>query len=52
MSLTSTLYKLARVSGDARAVSKGPKAVGKRMARRAVNRRLGKFGFVLTRWPR
>lgn len=32
------LLKLRRVRGDARAVRKGPEAVGRRAGRRAVNR--------------
>lgn len=32
------LRKLRRVRGDARAVSQGPEAVGKRVGRRAINR--------------
>lgn len=36
------LYKTARVLGDIKAVSKGPKAVAKRIARRTVGRVVGK----------
>lgn len=32
------LLKLRKVRGDARAVQKGPEAVGKRAGRRAVNK--------------
>lgn len=35
-SLTSSLYRLARASATARAVTRGPGAVGKRMVRRRV----------------
>jgi hypothetical protein len=39
MNLTSALYKAARLSADARAISKGPGAVGKRIIRKAVYRK-------------
>lgn len=32
------LYMLARILGDVQAVSKGPRAVGRRVARRAAGR--------------
>jgi hypothetical protein len=38
MSLTSTLFKLARVSADARAVRRG--RVGQRLANKAIGRQL------------
>lgn len=42
MSLTSTLYRLARASATARAASKGPEALAKRQVRRKVYRAEGK----------
>ena len=50
MSITSGLFRLARLSADARAVSKGPKAVGKRIVRKAVGRSLARTGIF--RWPK
>lgn len=41
MTLTAWLFKLARLSADGRAVRKGPQAVVKRVARKAVFRRTG-----------
>lgn len=42
MSLTNTLFRLARVSADARAVRKGPGAVAKRVVRKSVYRAEGR----------
>ena len=42
MSITSALYKAARLSADGRAVSKGPKGVAKRASRREVYKNEGK----------
>ncbi len=50
MSVTSNLFKLARLSADARAVSKGPKAIGKRVVRKGVGRAVARTG--LFRWPK
>ena len=50
MSITSKLFKLARLSADARAVSRGPEAVGKRLVRKAVGRAWGRTG--IPRWPK
>lgn len=38
MSITNTLYRAARLSADARAVRKGPAAVGRRIVRKSVYR--------------
>lgn len=50
-SITSMLYKAARLSADARAVSRGPAAVGKRIVRKqvykSVNAPLNK---ILRKW--
>lgn len=47
MSLTSWLYKAARLSNTLRAVRKGPTAIAKRQVRKAayrgVNKQLGRF---------
>jgi hypothetical protein len=50
MSLTSSLFRLARLSATARAISKGPKATGKRTVRIGVGRLWGRSG--IPRWPR
>jgi hypothetical protein len=50
MSLTSTLFKLARLSATGRAARKGPAALGKRMIRKQVGRAWGRSG--IPRWPR
>lgn len=55
MSITSTLYKLARLSADARAVSRSiqtgsPKPIGKRLIRKAIGRGLARTGVF--RFPR
>lgn len=42
MNVTNTLYKLARASADARAISRGPGAVGKRILRKAAGRAYGR----------
>ena len=47
MSLTSKLFRAARLSADARAVSRGK--IGRRLVHKAVGR---KFGSLLYRWPR
>lgn len=39
-----TIYRLLRLLGDARAVSKGPGAVGKRLARRTYIRQAMRLG--------
>lgn len=41
MSLTSALYRAARMSANGRSVRKGPSAVVKRQVRRAVYRKEG-----------
>lgn len=50
MSLTSTLFRAARLSADLRAVRRGPKAVGKRIIRKGIGRAWGRTG--IPRWPR
>jgi hypothetical protein len=50
MSITSSLFKAARLSADLRAVSKGPDAIGKRIVRKAVGRSLARTGIF--RWPK
>ena len=42
MSLTNSLYRLARLSADGRAVRRGPSAVAKRAVRRRVYRSEGR----------
>ena len=49
-SLTSTLYRLARMSADFRAASRGPSAVGKRLVRKQIGRAWGRSG--IPRFPR
>lgn len=39
MSITSLLFRAARLSADARAIRKGPTAVGKRIVRKQVYKR-------------
>jgi hypothetical protein len=41
MSLTTWLYRAARLSADINAVRRGPRAVGKRLLRKAVGRAWG-----------
>jgi hypothetical protein len=50
MTLTSMLFRLARLSATGRAVRRGPKALAKRQVRRAVGRAWGRSG--IPRWPR
>ena len=50
MSLTSQLFRAARLSANARAVRRGPAAMGKRMVRRSIGRAWGRSG--IPRWPR
>jgi hypothetical protein len=50
MSLTSMLYKAARMSATGRAARKGPSALGKRYVRKAVGRSVARTGIF--RWPR
>jgi len=50
MSLTSMLFRAARLSATARAASRGPKALGKRAVRIGVGRAWGRSG--IPRWPR
>ena len=50
MSLTSSLFKLARLSATARAISKGPKATAKRAVRIGIGRAWGRSG--IPRWPK
>ena len=49
-SLTSMLYRAARLSATMRAASRGPGALGKRMIRRSVGRAWGRSG--IPRWPK
>lgn len=41
-SLRTLLYALARLLGDVQAVRKGPRAIGKRLARKALGRAAGR----------
>ena len=41
-SITSALYRAARASADARAVTRGPGAVARRQVRRAVYKHTGR----------
>jgi hypothetical protein len=50
MSVTSTLFKLARLSATGRAIRRGPKATAKRAVRIAVGRSWSRSG--IPRWPR
>jgi hypothetical protein len=50
MSLTAWLYRAARLSADVNAIRRGPKAIGKRLVRKAVGRAWGRSG--VPRWPR
>lgn len=50
MSFTSMLFRAARLSADARAVRRGPKAVGKRIVRKGVGRAWARTG--IPRWPK
>jgi len=50
MSITSSLFRVARLSADARAISRGPKATGKRIVRIGIGRLWGKSG--IPRWPK
>jgi hypothetical protein len=49
-SLTSLLFRAARLSADGRAIRKGPDAMFKREIRRQVGRAWGRSGVL--RWPR
>jgi hypothetical protein len=49
-SLTSMLFGAARISATARAASRGPGALGKRMIRIGVGRAWGRSR--IPRWPR
>lgn len=42
-SLRSGLYTLARLMGDANAISRGPAAIGKRIIRKAAYKSLGRL---------
>jgi len=42
-SLRRGLYTLARLMGDANAISRGPSAIGKRMIRKYAYRSLSRF---------
>ncbi len=42
MTLRTLLYRLARLLGDLNALHRGPRAVAKRMVRRALGRAAGK----------
>ena len=50
MTITSRLFKLARLSATARAISRGPEATGKRVVRIGIGRLWGRTG--IPRWPR
>lgn len=42
MSITAMLFRLARLSADGRALSKGPEALAKRLVRKAALKPWGK----------
>jgi hypothetical protein len=50
MTLTSLLFRAARISADGRAVRRGPAAIAKRVVRIGVGRAWGRSG--VPRWPR
>jgi hypothetical protein len=50
MSITSALFRLARLSATLRALSRGPKATGKRVVRIGVGRLWGRSG--IPRFPK
>ena len=50
VSLTSFLFRAARLSATGRAISRGPKATAKRAVRIGVGRLWGRTG--IPRWPR
>ncbi len=50
MSITSSLYRAARMSATMRAAKRGPSALGKRYVRKAVGRTVARTGIF--RWPR
>lgn len=50
VSVTSTLFRLARLSADLRAASRGPVPLAKRLARKGVGRAIARTG--VNRWPR
>jgi hypothetical protein len=50
VSLTSSLFKAARLSATMRAASRGPKPLAKRMVRIMIGRAYGRSG--IPRWPR
>ena len=50
MSLTSILYKAARLSATGRAIRGGPTATAKRLVRIGIGRTWGRSG--IPRWPR
>jgi hypothetical protein len=45
--ISRVLYRMARTSRDINAVSRGPRAVGKRLIRKGAGRKVGGF---LNRW--
>lgn len=49
MTVTSFLFKAARLSADARAIRRGPKATGKRLVRKGIGRAWGR---AWGGWPR
>lgn len=51
MSLVSFLFRVARLSADAKAVASGdPKRVGRRAKNKLVGRTLGRIGFWRRLW--
>jgi hypothetical protein len=49
MSTRSALYRLLRLSNDARAIRRGPRAVGRRVTRRAYGKATGRLARRLWR---
>ncbi len=50
MSMTSMLFRLARLSATGRAIRRGPSATAKRMVRIVIGRSWGRSG--IPRWPK
>lgn len=41
--ISKVLYRAASITRDINAIKRGPKAIGKRMARKAIGRAVGKL---------